>query len=48
MITTQHATESFTTLNRRGRKGDDVCRLQQLVVYTLVISFPEIMGFAFT
>ncbi len=47
MIITQHATQSLTTLNRRGRKGNDVCRLQQLIVYTLVIALTEIMRVVF-
>ena len=48
MIITQHATESLTTLNRRGRKGNDVCRLQQLIAHPLVIALTEIKraGFA--
>ena len=47
MIITQHATESLTTLKRRGRKGNEVCRLQQLIAHPLVIALTEIMRAVF-
>ena len=47
MLITRHATQSYTTLNRRRRKGDNFRRFDKLIIQTLVIALAEIMRAVF-
>jgi hypothetical protein len=48
MIITQQSTQSFSAVNRICIERENISRFQQLIVYSLVISFIAIMRIVFS